>query len=94
MAGLFGSKSDISPILLASKAALGVAKAMALPGPHGPKEKVKTKLTSTTIQDILKIFLIFLPPFLISMSYKWDSSTSAIFLEFHPFRQVPGAATF
>jgi hypothetical protein len=42
-----------------------VAKAMALTGPHGPKLKVKTKTTSTSIQDILEIVFITLPPFLI-----------------------------
>jgi hypothetical protein len=73
---------------------LGVAKAIALTVPHGPKEKVKTKLTSTAIQDILETVFISLPPFLISMDYRKDSSTSRIVPEFHPSRQASGAATF
>jgi hypothetical protein len=67
---------------------------MTLAGPHGPAEKAKAKLTNTTIQDILKIFFISLPPFLISMDYKKDFSTSRIVPEFHPSRQASGAATF
>jgi hypothetical protein len=67
---------------------------MPLAGPHGPAEKVKAKLTNTTIQDILEIVFISLPPFLISMDYKRDSSTSIIVLECHPSRQASGAAAY
>jgi hypothetical protein len=67
---------------------------MAWAGPHGPAEKLKAKLTNTTIQKILEIVLISLPPFLISMDYKTDSSTSINILAYLPSRQVSGAAAF